>query len=98
MLYTTFPIEKAALACGRNLLEARLCACFNLLPMTSLYRWQGQIEQAQEVGVLIKTLSKHKQALIEALRLQHPYQTPVVFVLSKEADEVTRQWLTIECG
>jgi len=37
-------------------LEERLAACVQLLPQVeSLYRWQGQIEQAEEILLLIKT-------------------------------------------
>jgi len=69
--------------CLANLLvERELAACVQILPpMKSVYRWEGKIEHSREVLLLIKTTSVVYNALEEAIRQNHPYQTPEIVAL-----------------
>ncbi|EAX1054115.1 divalent cation tolerance protein CutA [Salmonella enterica] len=59
-----------------------LAACATLLPgATSLYYWEGKLEQEYEVQMILKTTVSHQQALIDCLKSHHPYQTPELLVL-----------------
>ena len=65
LIYTTWPDTESARAFAAEAVEARLAACANILgPMTSVYRWQGAVEQATETPMLLKTTSD----VVEALR------------------------------
>jgi periplasmic divalent cation tolerance protein len=56
LIYATFPNADLARSIGTQLVTARLAACVNIIPgMNSIYLWQGQIETADEVVLLIKT-------------------------------------------
>ena len=56
LVLTSLPNAAAAHALAEALVEARLAACVNLLPpCRSVYRWQGKLEEAEEVPLLIKT-------------------------------------------
>jgi len=59
-------------------LGGRLAACVQVLPMMSHYRWQGQIEQAEEVTLLIKTTREKYAQLQQTLVDAHPYDVPEV--------------------
>lgn len=84
-VYTTFPTLVEAEEAGRALVEARLAACANILPnMVSLYRWQGAVERAEEVVMILKTRASLQDALIAALRARHPYETPAIMVIPLE--------------
>lgn len=48
---------------------------------TSLYYWEGKLEQEYEVQMILKTTVSHQQALLECLKSHHPYQTPELLVL-----------------
>lgn len=48
---------------------------------TSLYYWEGKLEQEYEVQMILKTTVSHQQALIDCLKSHHPYQTPELLVL-----------------
>jgi hypothetical protein len=55
-VYTTYPSIVEAERAGRELVEARLCACVNILPgMVSLYWWQSAIERGEEVVMIISS-------------------------------------------
>ena len=83
LVLTTLPDQPAAEALARELVEARLAACINVLaPCRSVYRWQGALEVANEVPLLIKTSSECYSALEAAIRSRHPYQLPEVIALT----------------
>ncbi|WP_423195789.1 MULTISPECIES: divalent-cation tolerance protein CutA [unclassified Cupriavidus] len=74
---TTLPDEATAARVARALLTARVAACVNrLAPCESEYWWQGQLEQAQEWPLLIKTTQGRYAALEATLRAVHPYDVP----------------------
>jgi periplasmic divalent cation tolerance protein len=61
---------------ARRLLERRLAACVALQPLRSIYRWQGELHQAEEVQLLIKTSAARLEALTAAVHGLHSYTTP----------------------
>lgn len=64
------------------LLERRLVACVNIAPgATSLYRWQGRIEEASEVLLFAKTVASRVDELERAWRELHAYEVPEFLVL-----------------
>ena len=82
LLYTTWPDAERADAAGRELVERRLAAGVNrLAPMVSTYAWQGAIETATEVPMLIKSTRARLDELMAALPRLHPYETPAILVL-----------------
>jgi len=86
ILYTTWPDAETAQAAGQAAVEARLAACANVLaPMTSIYRWQGALEQASETPMLLKTTAGAADRLRDLILVRHPYETPCVLALRVEA-------------
>lgn len=96
MLYVTAPSRDAALALGRALVAERLAACVNVLDgMTSVYRWNGVVEEAAEAVLLVKTLAGRYEAAAARIAELHPYETPCVLEIPLgrgAADYVA--WLT----
>lgn len=82
LVLTNVPEDESAHAIARALVEQRLAACVNVLqPVRSIYRWQGIIEQANEVTLLIKTTQDCYAALEAAIRSVHPYEVPEIIAL-----------------
>ena len=76
------PDEACANRIALAVVEAGLAACVNLLPrVQSVYRWQGAIESANEVPLLIKTTAARYDALEAAIRDLHPYDVPEIIAL-----------------
>ena len=64
---------------GQTLLEENLIACVNIIPgVKSLYRWQGKIQQDDEVVMLIKTLKDKQVAVFERIKQLHDYDVPEI--------------------
>ena len=81
LVFSNLPDEATAQQIARHLVECRLAACVSVLaPCVSTYRWQGVIEQATEVPVVIKTTAQRYPELEAALRAQHPYELPEIVV------------------
>jgi periplasmic divalent cation tolerance protein len=79
VVFTNLPDREAALKLARGLVERRLAACVNVLNgCTSVYRWKGAVEEAQEVPVLIKARGARYEELEAAIRELHPYELPEV--------------------
>jgi periplasmic divalent cation tolerance protein len=82
LVMTNLPNRASAEALAAALVDERLAACVNILaPCQSIYRWQGAVQTADEVPLLIKTCTARYAALEAAIRAQHPYQTPEIIAL-----------------
>jgi periplasmic divalent cation tolerance protein len=67
---------------ARQLVDAKLAACVNILPpMQSVYRWQGKIAVAKEFLVLIKSTRELFSELSSAILKLHSYTTPEIVCL-----------------
>jgi periplasmic divalent cation tolerance protein len=82
LVVTTLPDRATAERIAAALVTARVAACVNVLAeCTSVYRWQGKIERAGEVPMLIKTTRAAYAQLEETLRTLHPYDVPEIVAL-----------------
>ena len=82
IVLTTLAVGTDAAALARTLVAERLAACVNVLPvMTSVYRWEGRVEEDQERQLVIKTAEGRVTALVDRLRTLHPYTVPEVLVI-----------------
>ena len=95
IVLTTLPADADTRAFGRTLVEERLAACVNLLPvMDSVYRWEGQVEHDTERQVIVKTSRDRVAALWERIRELHPYETPEFVVLSiQDGSDAYLRWI-----
>src|SRR5688500_9920537 len=83
---TNLPDRDTALALARALVERRLAACATVLAgCSSVYRWKGAIESADEVPVLIKTRLALYPQVEQAIRELHPYELPEIVAMRLEA-------------
>ena len=82
LILTNCPDEESANVIALAVVEAKLAACVNILPrVQSVYRWQGTVESASEIPLLIKSTAKNYPALEAAIRARHPYDIPEIIAL-----------------
>jgi len=83
---TTVGSAEEARRLARLLVERRLAACVNLIPnLASIYRWQGEVEEAAEILLLMKTTAEQLPALEAAVRELHSYKVPEFLALVVES-------------
>jgi len=86
LVLTNLADMASAQALARALVERRLAACVNVLPaVQSIYRWNGAVEEAAEVTLLIKTTAARYAELEQAIRALHPYELPEVIAVPVSA-------------
>lgn len=80
--FSTCPDPDSARTIARALVQERLAACVQMLPgMTSVYRWEGAVQEEGEILLLIKTRGERIAALRQRLPELHPYSVPQLTVV-----------------
>ncbi|WP_047552049.1 divalent-cation tolerance protein CutA [Methylotenera sp. G11] len=83
LVLTNMPDEPSARHLAETLLMQKLAACVNLLAACqSLYSWQGKLEHATEIPVLIKTSQAQYGAVEAAIIKMHPYELPEIITIN----------------
>ena len=82
LIYMTTSNREEAKTIGKILVEKRLAACVNIIDgMTSMYWWQGKVQEDQEVVLIAKTRKTHVTKLIETVKACHGYDCPCIIEL-----------------
>jgi periplasmic divalent cation tolerance protein len=83
LVLTNLPDRDSARKLAEGLVDARLAACVNVMAeCDSVYRWNGSVEAASEVPVLIKTRAALYPEVEAYIRRHHPYELPEVIAVS----------------
>ena len=99
IVLTTCDDRALAKLIARTLVEKRLAACVQILPIDSVYAWAGQIQDSAELMLLCKIKRADYDDVAAAIRAQHSYTTPEIIEIPIEAgsaeyfawiDDVTR--------
>lgn len=86
VVLVTAPDADTAARIARTLVEEKLAACGNVLPgVRSIYRWQGNVEEAQETLLVLKTAQARFKEIVDRVRALHPYEVPEVVAVPIEA-------------
>jgi periplasmic divalent cation tolerance protein len=82
LVITSLPDRASADALARALVERRAAACVNVLaPCTSVYRWKGAVETAEEYPLFAKTTRDRYSLLERVVRELHPYELPEIIAV-----------------
>jgi periplasmic divalent cation tolerance protein len=92
---TTTDSLEAARALARSAIEARLAACAQVSgPIESVYRWQGEVETAQEWVVVFKARRDGYQMLEKHIKERHSYAVPEILATAiSEGNPAYLSWL-----
>lgn len=98
VVMVTAPSDEVAVGLARTVLDERLAACVNVVGgVRSLFRWQGEIDEASEVLLLLKTRVDRVDALRSRVVSLHPYEVPEFVVLPiAEGLEAYLGWIRAE--
>lgn len=82
VVFCSCPDRDAASGIARALVEQRLAACVTQLPQVrSVYRWQDEVQEAEEVLLMIKTSTLRFASLCERITALHPFEVPEIIAL-----------------
>jgi periplasmic divalent cation tolerance protein len=84
MLYMTVGDAEEARSIVLKLVEEGLVACGNIFPIQSIYRWQGALEEEQEVAVIMKTRRELVDRAITTARKAHSNEVPCIVAYAME--------------
>jgi periplasmic divalent cation tolerance protein len=98
VVLTTLPTADAAAQLAKTVVGEKLAACANVLPaLRSIYRWQGKVQDENEVLVLLKTQKALFSRLKERILALHPYEVPEVLAIPVEqGDAAYLDWIARE--
>lgn len=101
MSHAPAPVE-LHVACGSDeeaatiataLVEQRLAACVQVLPIRSTYRWDGAVHRDDEVLLVVKTTAARTTELASAIAALHSYELPAITWVPVAATAATAAWL-----
>ncbi len=100
VILMTAPDPEVALDLGRRLVEERLAACANVVPgLTSVFRWEGEVQEEAEALLILKTTEAEAKALVARAVDIHPYDVPEVIVLPVvDGHGPYLEWVDAETG
>lgn len=85
MAFVTVPNKDVGKKLASGLVDKQLAACVNMIPgLTSIYKWEGKIEEDSELLLMIKTKTELVDEISEYVRKNHPYD--VAEVISSKID------------
>ncbi len=94
LVLTTTGTPEDAKSLARKLVEERFAACVNILPIESVYPWEGEIHEDAERLLVIKTTEQRLADLETRLRELHPYDVPeFVAIRTEHVAEAYKAWL-----
>ena len=91
IVLATAPSREVALDLARALVDGRIAACVNLLPVTSVYRWEGEVKEDDEHLMVIKTRRTHIDDIKDLFEERHPYEVPEL--ISIEVEDGSAEYL-----
>ena len=96
IVLTTEASGDLARSLARNLVERRLAACVSFRELRSIYRWNGDIVEDDEVQLAIKTSPTSVDGLVATITELHSYDVPEILVMEARAAASYAAWVSGE--
>lgn len=91
--------EEEAQRIAALLIEKHLAACVNIVPVRSIYEWQGKVEDQQEWLMIIKTEKSLFNDIKTIIEANHSYETPEIIAMDiSMASDDYANWIKSICG
>ena len=95
MIVSTYPNKKSISKIANKLVQEKLVACVNMTKISSVYNWQGKIENADEFLAIFKTTQKNKTKVKNQIKTTHPYKVPEIAEIQiNSINKPYLDWLT----
>jgi len=91
IIVSTFPSKQSVTSIANKLVKKKLAACVNITNISSIYAWNGKIENQSEYLALFKTSKKNQSKLKKELQKLHPYDIPEIAEIN--VDSINQSYL-----
>jgi periplasmic divalent cation tolerance protein len=78
LIISTYPDKKSISKIAKDLVKNKTVACVNISKISSIYYWNGKIEDTYEYIAIFKTTTKNKKSLKQKIKETHPYNVPEI--------------------
>ena len=78
IIISTYPNKKSISKIANDLVKNKIIACVNISNISSVYFWNGKVENASEYLAIFKTTTKNKKLLKKKIAETHPYDVPEI--------------------
>lgn len=78
VVFITAKDKPEARRIARKLLQKKLAACVNFVPIESMYVWDGELQEEDEVLMIVKTKTEVFDELASTVKIAHSYDTPEI--------------------
>lgn len=96
LIYIPCKDSKEARKISLHLLEKRLIACANIVPIRSMYRWKEKIVRDKEVLIIAKTTDKNYSEIKKEVKKVHSYELPSIIKISSISNKEYDAWVKKE--
>ncbi len=93
-IHTTVKDMEEARKIAGALVERKLAACVNMYPVTSVYRWEGKIEEEGEIALSLKSISEKFEDISRIIRTLHSYDLPAITMQEIKGDRDYLKWIS----
>jgi periplasmic divalent cation tolerance protein len=93
VVYITAGSMENASEIARELIARRLAACVNMFPVFSVYRWNEQVEEENEIAMIVKTDSSRLDEIIETVKSLHTYDLPAIEFWEVKGEQEYLNWV-----
>ncbi|HJO42944.1 MAG TPA: divalent cation tolerance protein CutA [Candidatus Thalassarchaeaceae archaeon] len=95
VVQTTLPIEWLEPLVGEwcyNIISQDLAACAQRHSITSMFKWEDEVQSAEEWRIQFKTTFSKKDHLISIITSEHPYDVPMIIAFAAETTSEYAEW------
>ena len=78
VIISTYPNKKSISRIANELVTNKTVACVNISKISSIYSWNGKVENSSEYLAIFKTITKNKTLLKKKIKESHPYDLPEI--------------------
>ena len=94
IIISTYPDKKSISKIANQLVKDKMVACVNISKISSIYSWNGKVENTSEYLALFKTKTTNKKLLKQKIKATHPYNIPEIAEIDvKSINEPYLSWL-----
>jgi periplasmic divalent cation tolerance protein len=95
IIISTYPTKKSISKIANDLVKNKTVACVNISKISSIYSWNGKVENTSEYLAIFKTITKNKKLLKKKIKETHPYDVPEIAEVNVTSiNEPYFTWLT----